>query len=165
MADRILAIDPGTTHSGCVLLIDNRVAISRSDWENENVIRFISEFGPLFVAIEQIRSYGPDVWAGNETHDTSHWAGRFHQRALDSGGEVMLIPRSEAKLFLTGSVRTKDPQIRGALIDLFGGASVARGTKKNPGPLYKVSGHAWAALAIAATARHKQEIQEKESAK
>ena len=149
---RILAIDPGTTHSGLVFLEDGRVTDSASAADNDAILATIAHLGAEHVAIEQIRSFGPDVWVGNETHETTHWAGRFHQRALDSGCNVLLIPRTEIKLHLTGSVRTKDPHVAGALRDLYGGAKACKGTKAAPGPLYGVSGHAWAALALAKTA-------------
>jgi hypothetical protein len=42
-------------------------------------------------------------------------------------------------------MRAKDANIRQALIDRFG----AVGTKKMPGPLFGVSSHYWAALAVA----------------
>jgi hypothetical protein len=42
-------------------------------------------------------------------------------------------------------MRAKDANIRQALIDKLG----AVGTKKAPGPLYGISGHLWAALAVA----------------
>ena len=41
--------------------------------------------------------------------------------------------------------------IRQALIDRFGGKEKAIGLKKTPGPLYGISSHAWAALALAIT--------------
>jgi hypothetical protein len=42
-------------------------------------------------------------------------------------------------------MRAKDPNVRQALLDKIGPV----GTKKNPGPLYGVSGHGWSALAVA----------------
>jgi hypothetical protein len=63
-------------------------------------------------------------------------------------GVVRLIPRRDVKLTLCGSARAKDTNIRQALIDALGEV----GTKKNPGPLYGVSGHYWAALGVAYTA-------------
>jgi hypothetical protein len=54
------------------------------------------------------------------------------------------------KLHLCGSSRAKDPNVRTALLDRFGGAG-AKGTKAAPGPLYGIAADLWSALAIAVT--------------
>ena len=59
-----------------------------------------------------------------------------------------MIPRKDVKRHLCGNTTTNDKYVRQALIDRFG----EPGTKKNPGRLYGVSGHIWAALAVAITA-------------
>jgi hypothetical protein len=94
------------------------------------------------VAIEWIESYGMAV--GQEVFRTVFQIGRMQQQL----GPVRLIPRRDVKLTLCGSARAKDTNIRQALIDAIGEV----GTKKNPGPLYGVSGHYWAALGVAYTA-------------
>ena len=52
--------------------------------------------------------------------------------------------------------RAKDGNVRQAILDRYpatgGGKNPQVGTKKAPGPLYGVSGHAWQALAVAITA-------------
>jgi len=58
------------------------------------------------------------------------------------------VYRKEVKIYLCGSMKAKDPNIRQALIDRLGDP----GTKKNPGPTYGVKSHAWSALAVAVTA-------------
>lgn len=58
---------------------------------------------------------------------------------------VELIYRRDIKIHLCGTVKAKDGNIRQALIDKHG----APGTKKSKGPTYGVSGHLWAALAVA----------------
>ena len=56
------------------------------------------------------------------------------------------------KLTLCGDARAKDPNIRAALIDRWGGSKAAAvGTKKSPGPLYGFKSDMWAALAVAET--------------
>lgn len=51
-----------------------------------------------------------------------------------------------------GGAKSKDAVVRQVLLGLHGGTQgVAIGTKKNPGPLYGVSSHGWAALAVAVT--------------
>lgn len=97
------------------------------------------------VAIELVRSYGMPV--GAEVFDTCIEIGRFVEVAEAVGAIVDLIPRQHVKLELCGSPRAKDPNIRAALIDIFGGP----GAEKKGGPLAGVKSHAWAALAVAVT--------------
>jgi hypothetical protein len=69
---------------------------------------------------------------------------------------VRLIYRRDVKLRLCGTVKAKDANVRQALIDMFpktGGGKIPQiGTKAQPGPLYGVASHAWAAVAVAVTA-------------
>jgi hypothetical protein len=100
--------------------------------------------------------------------------GRFIERW---GHPYTLITRRDVKLHICGSSRAKDPHVRQALIDRFGGQRYAIGGKKcgkckgkgwfgpgrpvcpecegskweiPPGPLHGVASHAWAALGVAA---------------
>jgi hypothetical protein len=93
-----------------------------------------------FAAIEMIASYGLPV--GREVFETCLWIGRFMER-LDK--PTRLIYRKDVKLHLCNSPRAKDGNVRQALVDKYG----KPGTKKNPGKLYGISGHLWAALAVA----------------
>jgi hypothetical protein len=70
------------------------------------------------------------------------WIGRFIEVARC---EVRLCYRKDIKLFLCGSMRAKDGNIRQRLIDIFG----PQGTKKQPGATYGIKSHTWAALAVA----------------
>jgi hypothetical protein len=97
------------------------------------------------VVIERVESYGMAV--GVEVFDTVFWSGRF---AEATSIPFSLLGRKAVKLNLCGTYRAKDPNIRQALVDRFGGAE-AKGTKANPGPLYGVSKDVWSALAIAVT--------------
>lgn len=100
------------------------------------------------VAIERVVSYGMAI--GAETIETIEWVGRFHQAAGWDRGR--LIPRKEVCKHVCNDGRAKDPNIRQALIDRWGGKAAAIGNIKNPGPLYAVKSHAWQALAVAVTA-------------
>lgn len=143
----ILAIDPGPTESGVVLLREGRV-LAASVQPNGWVRMTIEERTPDVVAIEQIRSYGMAV--GASVFDTCVEVGRFVEcawRAERGPVIVDLIPRQAVKLELCGSPRAKDANIRQALIDLFGGT----GAEKKGGPLAGVKSHAWAALGVAVT--------------
>lgn len=151
----ILAIDPGNTQSGYVIVTswpvdffimesgivandEMRKLINRyfgTRWHHESTYR---------VAIEQIRNMGMIV--GQEVFDTVFETGRFYEQCLDGWNvRPQMVPRIAVKTHLCGSAKAKDANIRQAIIDRIGG----RGTKKSPGPTYGVKSHAWSALAVA----------------
>lgn len=148
----ILAIDPGTDKSGWVRLDDGRIEMFGVD-DNDFVLDIVSNTTSADIAIEMIASFGMAV--GREVFETCVWIGRFVQAAKNPEA-VQLIYRRDVKLHLCGSSKAKDPNIRQALLDMFprtgGGATPQVGTKKQPGPLFGVSSHAWSALAVAVTA-------------
>lgn len=136
----IIGIDPGPVEQSCVMYepVMKRVlsvATYRNDFKSDFFLH-------SDIAIEWIESYGMAV--GQDVFRTVFQIGRMQQQL----GAVRLIPRRDVKLTLCGSARAKDTNIRQALIDAIGPV----GTKKNPGPLYGVTGHYWAALAVAYTA-------------
>jgi hypothetical protein len=143
----LLAIDPGTTHSGYVMLEGGR-PWSSGVYENAEILSILRDRPAIPVACEMIASYGMAV--GKEVFETCVWIGRFIQAA--GPDRVRLVYRKDVKLHLCGSPRAKDANIRQALIDRYGGKAEAIGTVKRPGPLYAVKSHAWAALAVAVTA-------------
>ncbi|WP_423197872.1 hypothetical protein DFLDMN_001510 [Cupriavidus sp. H19C3] len=151
---RILAIDPGTTASGWCLL-DRDIVVTSGVMPNAEVVAMLAvgSKGPYTLAIEMIASYGMAV--GREVFETCVWIGRFVQ-AWHSPEAVRLVYRRDVKLHLCGSPKAKDANIRQALLDMFprtgGGKTPQIGTKSQPGPLYGVSSHAWAALGVAVTA-------------
>lgn len=111
-----------------------------------DLIYHLPGLGTADVAIEMVASYGMPV--GREVFETCVWIGRLTElcAARNLGGSYpALIYRRDIKLYLCGSARAKDGNIRQALIDRLG----APGTKKAPGPTYGISGDAWQALAIA----------------
>ena len=136
----IIGIDPGPVNQSCVMYepVMKRV-LSVATYRNDFKSKF---FLNSDIAIEWIESYGMAV--GQDVFCTVFQIGRMQQQL----GAVRLIPRRDVKLTLCGSARAKDTNIRQALIDAIGPV----GTKKNPGPLYGVTGHYWAALAVAYTA-------------
>lgn len=140
----LVCIDPGTTESGwCVMR--GRQVIRSGITRNLELLERVKATGEgNRLAIEMIASYGMPV--GAETFETCVWIGRF-QQAWHSPDEVRLVLRRDVKLHLCGSSRAKDPNIRQALLDLLG----PQGTRKDPGPLYGVKSHAWAAVAVGAT--------------
>lgn len=151
MSYSILAIDPGTTESGWCVFKQGKVLASGVA-SNDDVLDMISGGLGDEMAIEMVASYGMAV--GKEVFETVLWIGRF-QQARRTPEAVRLIYRKDVKMHLCGSTRAKDANVRQALIDLIG----PRGTKKNPGPTYGVTSHAWAALAVAVTAHAETKVQ------
>lgn len=149
----LFAIDPGTEISGwCVF--DGEVVAASGVMTNEEMLAYIQRghfaINGYGLAIEMIASYGMPV--GREVFETCLWIGRFVQ-AWHRPDAVQLIYRRDVKLHLCGTAKAKDANIRQALLDRFprtgGGKTPQVGTKSAPGPLYGVSTHAWAALAVA----------------
>jgi hypothetical protein len=142
---KLFSIDPGTTHSGWVLLDGSKVA-DAGVHANHDVLRWVQAGqGADMLVIEMIASMGMSV--GQTTFETVRWIGRF-QQAWHDPEAVKLVYRHQVKTHLCGNQRAKDPNIRQALLDLLG----PQGTKKEPGPTYGVKSHAWAALGVAVTA-------------
>ena len=178
---KLLAIDPGTTKSGWVLIEDGKPV----EWgwdENEEVMGLLGVTRGILhdeVVIEDVAHYGMPV--GRDVFETVRWTGRFDTTTLMP---VVYINRPEVKLTLCGNPRANDSTIRQALIDRFGGDAVAIGGKKcksckgkgwtgrnrvvcgdchcaviakgcgfvtHKGALHGISGHVWSALAVGLT--------------
>lgn len=101
-----------------------------------------------------IASYGMAV--GASVFDTCVEIGRFveHVSIFKPNTPVKLIYRKDIKLFVCGTPKAKDANIRQSLIDSIGSV----GTKGSPGPLHGVKSHAWAALAVAVTAANDERL-------
>ncbi len=143
----ILAIDPGSEQSAFVLWDAARV-VEHGIVENNELLGRITQrlFGDsdFVTVIEQIESFGMAV--GRSTFETVFWSGRF----AEASPRFDRLPRSVIKLHLCHSKRAKDGNVRQALMDRFGGET-AKGTKKQPGPLYGIASHTFSALAVAIT--------------
>lgn len=158
----IVAIDPGPEESAWVLCDDearrSEYVVDFKKASNEKVLGDLEAIEKSYLkptlVIEMIASYGMPV--GKEVFETCCWIGRFQQHWKQlSGLEAFRTTRSEVKMELCERTQgVNDAVIRRRLIDLFGpGKSKAIGKKKNPGPLYGVSGDVWAALAVAVSVR------------
>jgi hypothetical protein len=137
--------------------------------------QFRSEKGHIeqgSLAIEMMRARGMPT--ANEEFQTCVEIGRFLQTWGGSSWSYMF--RGDVKVEICGSAKAKDPNIRAALIELWGGEAKAIGGKRckkchgkgwlgrdhdecpackglmwahPPGPLYGVAADAWAAIALA----------------
>jgi len=141
----VLAIDPGTRETACVVW-DGESVVHKEKVPNEDVFATIAVFGPECdaVVIEMIASYGMPV--GAEVFEACVWIGRFVQFAHERKvRRVERVYRKEVAVHLCGSARAKDSNIRQALIDKHGPV----GKKANPGRLWGVHRDMWAAHAVA----------------
>lgn len=141
---KLLAIDPGPTMSAYVLLHNGQPA-QFAKLPNPQIITTLQQSTATHHVIEMVQSFGMAV--GKDIFETAFWSGRFYQIQPNS---TYRLYRSDIKMHLCHSMRAKDPNIRQALIDRFGG-SAAIGSKRHPGPLHGISGDCWAALAVAIT--------------
>lgn len=140
MTRPVCGIDPGPREFAYVVWDGERVRAC-GDASNLTPGHLLLHSTGASVAIEWIESFGMAV--GREVFETVFSIGRMAMLT-----DVRLVPRRDVKLHLCGSPRAKDGNIRQALIDRFGPV----GTKKAPGPLWGISKHRWAALAVAVTA-------------
>lgn len=148
----VLAIDPGPTRSAWLVLNPATGGIRMFGiYDNPQLLASLRDdlsADVSDVVIEKVESFGMAV--GAEVFETVFWSGRFAEAAERSRRLVDRIGRKAVKIHLCGSMRAKDPNIRAALIDRFGGPD-AIGRKASPGPLYGVAGDVWSALAVACT--------------
>jgi hypothetical protein len=122
-------------------------------WPNDKLVGALRNPGGFSrdistVVIERIQSYGMAV--GEEVFETVFWTGRFAEAAVARGYGLARLGRLKVKTTLCHDSRARDANIRAELINRFGpGKEKAIGTKRQPGPLYGVSGDVWSALAVA----------------
>ena len=182
----IMAVDPGNVQSGWIVCCGPDEISGSGVMDNVQMLEWILDGGtPGFsglddipaaelLAIEMMRPRGQPV--SRESMATLIWIGRFIQAWAPRRHK--LIEREEVKMNICGRTNVKDPNVRQALIDRFGGDTVAIGGKKcrrckgkgwfgpgrptcgecsghgwyvRPGPLHGISGHSWPALGVAMT--------------
>ena len=155
----IFAIDPGNEQSArCVMTGDYKLldfGKAPNKEVMEHMLYILTDTATSIslidgVIIERIASYGMPV--GREVFDTCEWIGRFSQEA-EKLVKVDYIYRKEEKLYICGSPKAKDANIRAALIERFAQHDFknGRGTKSNPDVFYGVKADVWAAIAVAVT--------------
>lgn len=179
----IIGLDPGPKESAIVrwrtaenqlYWMKERNDVLRTWLSTYNHTTVRTDFDTHLV-IEDIYPRGMPV--PYEAIQTARETGRFIERWQQP---YTLIPRYKVKEALCGRMNAKDSNIRQALIDMWGGAREALGAIKcgackgqgwvgrgrpicdeckgtgwevKPGPLYKMSGDCWQALAVAVTYR------------
>lgn len=155
---RILAIDPGSTESGWVLIdSSDRRPLARGKDDNADVRHKIREWvmegGIDYLAVEKIESYGMPV--GATVFDTVRQVGRIEEIAWANADRFAvafdLVPRRLVKLHHCGQAKAKDSNIIQALVDRFapGEPNRGKGTKANPGWFHGFSADVWQSYALA----------------
>lgn len=151
---RLMAIDPGNTHSAYVIVDEDMRIYEHGKVEN-NTLRMLISHRPEIThyAIEMIASYGMPV--GKDVFETAVWVGRFHECALHVNDQVPVsyIYRADEKLCICHSQKANDATIRHALIDRFAmhDFKTGKGTKKQPDWFYGFAADEWSAFAVAVT--------------
>jgi hypothetical protein len=160
----ILGIDPGTVESAWVLYDTvDRLPLKMGLESNDQVLFRVAEYAEdkdtSLLAIEMIASYGMPV--GQTTFETVLWLGRFIQLWVQPGGRKnrrgnlarKIFRKADTCMHLCHSPRAKDANITAAICDRYGGdQKAAKGTKKEPGPLFGIKKDIWQALGVAITA-------------
>ena len=153
MSKGIFSIDPGPVESAFVYRNAQGEILAFGKEPNAQARARVESLDEgAILAIEQIASYGMAV--GATVFATCLEAGRFIQ-AFGDDTRLMMIPRMEVKMFLCHNSRAKDPNIRQAILDLYGGRESAMGCKKSPGPLFGFHSDIWAAMGVNLTAEWK----------
>lgn len=153
----IIAIDPGCTESGYVVVRhdENEITqvVDKGKVENKEIYSVMNQYLAYDLAIEMVACYGMPV--GAEVFDTCVWIGQFLREANTRklARKIKLIYRKEEKLNLCGTPAAKDANIVQALIDryAYGQPNKGKGTKKQPGFFYGFAKDVWQAMAVAVT--------------
>lgn len=151
----VLAIDPGSSESGWLVLADGLPASFGKDANEELVAVLHRGVAADVVVIEWMAPRGEKLWS--QTIETLWWAGRFTEAARPT--PVERLTREVVKRHLCPvnpdaprKGAAKDGDVWAALVERFGGGpAVAVGRKAAPGPLYGIHSDVRAALAVAVT--------------
>lgn len=147
----VIGIDPGPIASGYVLFSRGlgRV-ISAGELMNDDLLVLFGEWREedCELVIEEVVSHGMPV--GASVFETVFWSGRFADRAASFGIPWTRRPFVQVATWFCRNSRAREAHVRQVLLDRFGGTrKAAVGSKRAPGPLRGVQGHAWSALAVA----------------
>ncbi|MCH1571954.1 MAG: hypothetical protein L7S64_11470 [Longimicrobiales bacterium] len=178
----LVGIDPGPRTSGLVIYDlhgvrdgDGRVRFSdkAASWQTvERELRYLSasiRAGEVLVCCERVAP-GRTGWS---LVQTSEVIGRVLQLVDDIGREARLarparlLTRREVLMALRVSGRgaERDKLVRHCLMEMHGGdRTQSIGVKADPGPLYGMASHAWAALAVVCAHRIIQREADEQSA-
>jgi len=147
-----IAIDPGTTESAYVVFEDGMLAEHDIVPNDDLLVLLLDEYMQGYgtvdtLVVEYFECHGNPV--GKESIRTIWWTGRFKETWR---GAYFELTRNQVKMHLCQSPRAGDPNVTQALVDMYGGTmQKAKGTIKQPGPLFGVRADIWQALAVGVT--------------
>lgn len=158
MSRYILGIDPGKTLGWCVYDVQGRRVVEAGevkdvdplDRESWQTVRKTLADNVAYldaVAIEGVGNFGGKL--GKPLLQTATQVGRLAEMATFWGRRWTVITQPDVKRTICGRIDLKDGAVNDCIREHVGGD---KGTKKAPGPLYGVGGHAWSAVAVAIAA-------------
>lgn len=158
-----LGIDPGPELQAWVMLESTNGTVEHGEWEIQRMSNII--LTAHRVCIEDFVTYQRTTHDSRETIKAIG-AMRFMAMQLTSRPPMVIeVPRITIAAHFGCTGRGSDAALRAAITDRFGGSKAAAwGTKKNPGPLYKMSGsHKLAALAAALYYKETEDAERRET--
>ena len=141
----IYAIDPGEKESAYVIW-DGQKVIAHEFASNQAILHGLENGtvpGGSVLVVEWMEGYGLTV--GQSVFETCRWVGTFQHAWECRGRKSHLLSRRKVKQHLCNNVSAKDSHVAEALRHRVG----EKGTKKAPGPLFNITSHKIAALAVA----------------
>lgn len=153
----LLAIDPGEKTSGVVLFDRDKWRVIESRNSPNEHLAIVIAAGYMIGADDVTRYEFESVvcekpmpmgqpLSGNLV-ETTLWCGAFWWAAMFCT-PWHWITRNQVKVAICGRCKgIKDAHVLTGVQERFGGREKCKGTKKQPGPCYGVSSHAWQALA------------------
>lgn len=161
----VLAIDPGNKESGyAVIRMPEFSLLEFGKEDNDALLRRMDGFKRTVdaAAIEMVGCYGMPV--GKDVFETCVWIGRFSQ--VLEGCSIGYVYRKDEKMYLCGSMKAKDANIRQALINRYAMHDFknGKGTKDKKDVFYGVAKDVWQAIAVGVTyAEEKYESERKKN--
>lgn len=143
-----LCIDPGSTHSGVVMLNGDTVAWAHN-MSNQQVLEQIMAAEHDLLVCESVEYLSSR--AGKSLIKTIWWSGAFCWESRRQDREYVLMPRLDVKKILLGKGKWEDKDVRTRVIEIYSEKGQTEkdllGTRAAPGPLGAVTSHSWQALA------------------
>lgn len=148
LQQQVIAVDPGPNISGWCCYSANDI-IAGVD-ENAVVLALIQSTGSSALVLERVQNYGRIL--GKSTFDTIYWTGRFAQAGYDRGHTVQRMYFADVREHFCGRrSKVKERDVWLTIVERYGGHATAVGTRKAPGSIGHVKGHARSAFALALT--------------
>ena len=149
----VIAVDPGNIESAICVYNGEKIVYCEKvnnkeffDHLEHNITQSLVSglYARPSIYIEDIQAMGMAV--GSEVFNTAKMIGKIQYHLELKKDPYTMVKRTEIKLHHCGTTRAKDTNIRQSLIDRFGD----KGTKKEPGFFYGISGNdQWSSCAIA----------------